>query len=82
MTTHITDAKQAVTYYMQGVPSEAVRLRNLFDTYGTWTGAAEQVRSCLTYPYVFGDARDGDHTATVERIAGELRRRTEGGADE
>ena len=77
MSTHITDAKQAVTYYMQGVPSEAVRLRNLFQTFGDWTGAAEQVRSCLTYPYVFGNARGDAHTATVENIADELRRRAE-----
>ena len=77
MSTHITNAKQAVDYYMAGVPSEAVRLRNLFQTFGDWTGAAEQVRSCLTYPYVFGNARGDAHTATVENIADELRRRAE-----
>lgn len=77
MSTHITNAKQALDYYMQGVPDEAVRLRNLFKTFGTWTGAAEQVRSCLGYPYVFGDPRDGNHSASVETIADELRRRAE-----
>ncbi len=78
MTTHITDAKQAVDYYMQSVPSETTRLRSLIDTYGDWTGAAEQVRICLGTPqYQLGNARGDEHSATVENIADELRRRAE-----
>lgn len=79
MTTHITNARQAVSYYMQGDPSETIRLKSLIDTYGDWHTAAESVRMALGTPrYAFGDARDGDHTATVENIADELRRRAEG----